>query len=81
MTVIWGKNIKELTGTVLSNTMLKSLIVSVSRVAMHPLYKKRFVVKKKYYVHDEHNAFNIGDSVTIRQCRPISKLKRRIVIA
>jgi small subunit ribosomal protein S17 len=45
---------------------------------MHPLYKKRFAVEKKYYVHNTLVA-NEWDTVKIRQTRPISKLKRRIV--
>ncbi|MBP7007619.1 30S ribosomal protein S17, partial [Patescibacteria group bacterium] len=57
----------------------KTLVVEVKRVTMHPLYKKRFTVKKKYYVHDEVNAYKEGDTVTFLQTRPLSKLKRWIV--
>lgn len=74
-----GKNIKELTGVVLSAKADKTLVVEVKRVTMHPIYKKRFTVKKKYYVHDENNAFKEGDTVSFLQTRPISKLKRRVV--
>ncbi len=74
-----GKNIKELTGVVLSAKADKTLVVEVKRVTMHPLYKKRFTVKKKYYVHDEANTYKEGDTVTFLQTRPLSKLKRWIV--
>lgn len=73
------KNIRELTGVVLSAKANKTLVVEVRRVTIHPLYKKRFTVKKKYYVHDEQNTYHEGDVVTFLQTRPISKLKRRIV--
>jgi small subunit ribosomal protein S17 len=39
--------------------MEKTLVVAVSRVKMHPIYKKRFVVSKKYYVHDEEKIAKI----------------------
>jgi len=56
--------------------MQKSLVVEVENVKVHPLYKKRFVVKKKYYVHDENETAKIWDVVKIRESKPISKLKR-----
>lgn len=71
-----GKNIRELTGVILSAKADKTLVVEVKRVTMHPIYKKRFTVKKKYYVHDEKNSYKEGDIVTFLQTKPISKLKR-----
>jgi small subunit ribosomal protein S17 len=71
-----GKNIRELTGVILSAKADKTLVVEVKRVTMHPIYKKRFTVKKKYYVHDEENSYKEGDTVTFLQTKPISKLKR-----
>jgi len=47
---------------------------------MHPLYKKRYIVRKKYYAHDENNEAKIGDIVRIRESRPLSKLKRWTVV-
>jgi small subunit ribosomal protein S17 len=44
------------------------------------LYKKRFVVKKKYYAHDENNISKVGDTVKIRSTKPMSKLKRWLVV-
>ena len=52
MVVIGTKNIKELTGKVLSTKMQATLVVEVSRAKTHPLYKKTFISKKKYYVHN-----------------------------
>lgn len=76
MVIIGNKNIKELTGKVVSDKMNQSLVVVVESVKMHPIYKKRFVVKKKFYVHDEANQAKIWDTVRIRETKPISKLKR-----
>ena len=73
------KNIKELSGIVISAKADKTLVVEVKRVTMHPIYKKRFTVRKKYYVHDENNASKEGDTVSFLQTRPMSKLKRWIL--
>ena len=81
MTIIGGKNIKELTGTVTSTKMAKTLAVEVDTVKLHPLYKQRYVRSKKYYAHIEDNSnVSVGDIVKIRQYRPTSKLKRWIYV-
>ena len=76
MTVIGNKNIKELIGEVISDKMQKTRVVMVKSVKMHPIYKKRFVVRKKYYAHDADNATKIGDTVKLRAIPPMSKLIR-----
>ena len=76
MAIIWNKNIKEFIGEVISDKMDKSRTVLVKSVKMHPIYKKRFVVKKKYYMHDEDNKSKIWDTVKIREMKPLSKLKK-----
>jgi small subunit ribosomal protein S17 len=48
----------------------------IKSVKVHPLYRKRFIVRKKYYVHDEQNVSKMGDTVKIREISPISRLKR-----
>ena len=80
MTIIGDKNIKELIGEVVSDKMLKTRVVLVKSVKVHPLYKKRFGVKKKYYAHDENNVSKVGDTVKIRSMKPMSKLKRWLVV-
>jgi small subunit ribosomal protein S17 len=80
MTIIGEKNIKELVGEVLSDKMPKTRVIVVKSVKMHPIYKKRFVVKKKYYAHDEQNSTKVGDNVKIRAIPPMSKQKRWEVI-
>jgi len=76
MVVIWNKSIKEFIWEVISDKTNKSRTVLVKTVKMHPLYKKRFIVRKKYYAHDENNASKLWDMVKIRECRPVSKLKK-----
>ncbi|GHW02641.1 30S ribosomal protein S17 [candidate division SR1 bacterium] len=80
MTIIGNKNIKELIGEVVSDKMNKTRVVMVKSVKMHPLYKKRFIVRKKYYVHDSENAAKVGDTVKIRAIPPMSKLIRREIV-
>ena len=68
-------------GVVVSDKMDKTITVKVERKVMHPLYKKFIRRSKKYAAHDEKNAFKIGDVVSIRECRPLSKNKRWEVLA
>lgn len=76
MAIIWNKSIKELTGVVVSDKMAQTIVVEVSVVTAHPLYRKRFTKKKKYYAHDASGLAKAGDVVRIREIRPLSKLKR-----
>lgn len=73
-------NHKKLSGEVTSDKMDKTIVVKVSRVKIHPKYKKRYTASKKYKVHDEKNLFKEGDAVTFVECRPLSKDKRWRVI-
>ncbi len=67
---------KILKGSVVSDKMDKTVVVSVERIFQHPLYKKIIKTKKKYKAHDEENRCRIGDVVEIIESRPISKTKR-----
>ena len=64
-----------LQGVVVSDKMEKTVVVRVERRVMHPIYKKFIRRSKKYHAHDENNNFKTGDSVRIRECRPLSKTK------
>lgn len=66
---------KTLVGTVTSDKMDKTVVVTVNRVTRHPLYGKVINVSKKYKAHDENNEAKMGDVVRICECRPISKDK------
>jgi len=74
------KKIRVLKGVVVSDKIDKTIVVAVNRLKLHPKYKKKYKVTKKYKVHDEKNEFHIGDKVTIVECRPLSKDKRWRVI-
>mmetsp|Transcript_21975 Transcript_21975/g.30520 ORF Transcript_21975/g.30520 Transcript_21975/m.30520 type:complete len:120 (+) Transcript_21975:122-481(+) len=67
---------RELIGTVVSNKMMKSVIVQVSRLARHKKYDKVIKHRKKYPAHDELNQCTEGDVVRLSQTRPLSKTKR-----
>ena len=72
---------KEKQGVVVSNKMDKTVVVRVDRTIRHPEYKKVVTRFKKYYAHDESNALQIGDKVTIVETRPLSKLKHWRVVS
>lgn len=71
---------RVLQGAVVSNTQKKTLVVRVERRFTHPVLKKTVRNTKKYYAHDENNEYGVGDVVWIEEHRPISKLKRWIVV-
>ncbi len=70
------KNKKNLIGTVSSNKMEKTIVVSLERTVKHPVYGKYIKQKSKFYAHDPENKCNIGDRVRIEQSRPLSRKKR-----
>jgi small subunit ribosomal protein S17 len=70
---------KTLVGTVTSDKMDKTVVVTVQRTTRHPLYGKIVKVSKKYKAHDENNEAKMGDTVRICECRPISKDKSYFV--
>ncbi len=72
---------KIYTGKVISNKMDKTIVVAVTRLFQHPVYKKTVKRVTKFKAHDEQNKCNIGDTVKIIEIRPLSKEKRWAVIA
>ena len=71
---------RQLTGTVVSNKMEKTVVVKVERIKEHPKYKRRYKAHKKYKAHDEKKEYKVGDKVIIEECRPKSKEKKWRVI-
>ncbi|MBA3047818.1 30S ribosomal protein S17 [Patescibacteria group bacterium] len=71
---------KKFQGIVVSDKMDKTIVVKVDSVKVHPMYKKRYTVSRKYKVHDEKNKFKEGDKVSFTECRPLSKDKRWRVV-
>ena len=70
-----------LQGVVVSDKQDKTVVVSVARQVMHPVYKKIVKKSKKFAAHDENNQCKVGDRVSIQECRPISKNKSWTVIS
>ncbi len=66
---------RTLTGRVISDKMDKTRTVLVERRVKHPMYKKFIRRSTKYHVHDENNDSHTGDTVLIREGRPVSKTK------
>ena len=66
---------KEFVGTVKSDKMEKTIVVSIETLTLHPLYKKYVKRSKKVKAHDEKNEAKIGDRVRVIESRPISKEK------
>jgi small subunit ribosomal protein S17 len=67
---------KKLKGTVVSAKADQTLVVRVERRFKHPIYSKFVTKSKKYHAHDAQNKAQLGDTVTIIESRPYSKLKR-----
>jgi small subunit ribosomal protein S17 len=68
-------NTRTVTGRVISDKMDKSITVLVERKVAHPIYGKYVKRSTKLHAHDEQNECNMGDTVSIEECRPISKSK------
>jgi len=71
---------RTLQGVVVSDKQDKTVIVRVERRFTHPVMKKTVRMSKTFHAHDEKNEFKVGDIVRIEEHRPISKLKRWLVI-
>ena len=71
---------RVLTGTVVSDKTDKTVTVLVERRVLHPVYKKIVKQSKKYAAHDEQNEARAGDTVSIMECRPISKTKSWVLV-
>ena len=69
------KVVRTRIGRVVSNKMDKSITVMVERRVKHPLYGKYITRSTKLHAHDENNECGIGDTVSVTECRPISKTK------
>ncbi|MGF1761523.1 30S ribosomal protein S17 [Photobacterium sagamiensis] len=62
-------------GRVVSDKMDKSIVVAIERQVKHPIYGKYIKRTTKLHAHDENNECGLGDTVEVRECRPLSKTK------
>lgn len=72
---------RTLSGRVTSDKMDKTITVAVERLVKHPVYGKYVRRTTKLHAHDERNECHMGDLVTIKQCRPLSKTKSWTLVA
>ncbi len=70
------KQKRILRGEVISDKMDKTVVVQVSRLKIHPKYKRHYKITKRFKVHDEKNECHVGDKVMIEETKPLSKEKR-----
>ena len=75
------KRLRTLTGRVVSNKMNKTIAVEIERLVKHPRYGKYIRRTTKLLAHDEANESREGDTVTIAECRPLSRSKSWRVVA
>lgn len=64
------------TGKVVSDRMDKTVVVAVTRLVQHPVYKKTIKKVTRFKAHDEENSCKIGDTVSLIESRPFSRDKR-----
>ena len=69
----------EIIGTVVSNKMAKSVVVSIERQVRDGLYGKQLRLTSKFMAHDEKNEAQVGDRVALVSSRPLSRRKRWVV--
>ena len=74
-------NPRILTGVVTSNKADKTITVKIERKVKHPLYGKVVKRASKVHAHDENNSASIGDIVSVKECRPISKTKTWVLVS
>ena len=74
-------NPRILTGVVTSNKANKTITVKIERKVKHPLYGKVVKRASKVHAHDENNSASIGDIVSVKECRPISKTKTWVLVS
>jgi small subunit ribosomal protein S17 len=74
------KSVRTLSGKVVSNKMDQTITVLVERRVTHPIYKKIMKRSTKVHAHDADNACQIGDVVTVKESRPLSKTKTWMLV-
>ena len=73
-------NARTMIGKVVSDKMQKTVVVMVERTVKHPKYGKIMRKRAKFHAHDENQVCQIGNTVKIRECRPLSKMKSWMLV-
>jgi small subunit ribosomal protein S17 len=74
------KKIRKITGVVVSDKMMKTRVVAVSRLKKHPRYLKYQTLTTRFKAHDEKNEYHTGDKVVIAETKPLSREKRWTIV-
>ena len=74
-------NPRILTGVVTSDKADKTITVKIERKVKHPLYGKVIKRATKVHAHDENNTATVGDIVSVKECRPLSKTKTWVLVS
>lgn len=75
-----NKSKQTKSGRVVSAQMMATVVVSVDSFIRHPLYHKKIRKTRRFLSHNPNNQAKLGDWVTIEETRPISKLKRWVIV-
>ena len=73
-------NARSVVGKVVSDKMQKTIVVEVERTVKHPKYGKIMRRRTKLHAHDENQVCKIGNTVKIRETRPLSKMKSWVLV-
>jgi small subunit ribosomal protein S17 len=73
-------NARVAVGKVVSDKMQKTIVVVIERTVKHPKYGKIMKRRTKLHAHDENQVGKIGNTVKIRECRPLSKMKSWVLV-
>ncbi|MCR4280273.1 MAG: 30S ribosomal protein S17 [Candidatus Komeilibacteria bacterium] len=73
-------NRRRLQGEVVADKMQETAVVTVVTQRMHPKYKKRYKITRRYKCHNPANTYKVGQVVEFEECRPLSKQKRWRII-
>ena len=73
-------NARVAVGKVVSDKMQKTIVVLIERTVRHPKYGKILKRRTKLHAHDENQVCKIGNTVKIRECRPLSKMKSWVLV-
>ncbi len=73
-------NARTVVGKVVSDKMQKTIVVLIERKVKHPKYGKIIKRRTKLHAHDENQVSKIGNTVKIRECRPLSKMKSWVLV-
>lgn len=75
------KNVRTFVGLVTSDSMFKTVVVSVENRVQHPVYGKFIRRSIKFFVHDEENISRVGDRILVKETRPLSRHKNWVLVA